>query len=175
MYRNSDQNNWSNTIISTLIPLTRVYDSLNVKSFVNHHKTMKRIITKSWQSVSWLREFLQEAPDWRYVIQEWKDTRWNRQNRMYWALLNFAEEQTWTNDDVYHEYFKRTHTPKARKKRLQCLGKVFYKNTELTTTTMKTDEFSKYYTKCEQDLAVIGVILPDKNSPEYENFLLSYS
>lgn len=136
---------------------------------------MKKLLTKSWQSVSWLREFLQEAPDGKYLIQEWKDTRGNQQNRMYWALLNFAEEQTDTKSDVYHEYFKKTHAPKARKKRLQCLGKVFYKNTELTTTTMKTDEFSKYYTKCEQDLAVIGVILPDRNSPEYENFLFSYS
>ena len=136
---------------------------------------MKKLLTKSWQSVSWLREFLQEAPDWTYLIQEWKPTRGNQQNRMYWALLNFAEEQTDTKADIYHEYFKKTHWPKARKKRLQCLGKVFYKNTELTTTTMKTDEFSKYYEKCEQDLAVIWVVLPPRNSPEYENFLLSYS
>lgn len=136
---------------------------------------MKKLLTKSWQSVSWLREFLQEAPDGKYIIQEWKDTRGNQQNRMYWALLNFAEEQTWTDNDVYHKYFKKEHLPKAKRKRLKCFWKVFYEKEELTTTTMKTDEFSKYYTKCEQDLAVIGVILPDRNSPEYENFLLSYS
>lgn len=136
---------------------------------------MKKIITKIWDKVYWLKEFLYEAPDWKYIIQDWKQTRSNQQSRMYWALLNFAEEQTDTKADFYHEYFKKEHLPKAKRKRLKCFWKVFYEKEELTTTTMKTDEFSKYYTACERDLAVIWVILPDRNSPEYENFLLSYS
>lgn len=136
---------------------------------------MKAILTKSWDKVHWLKEFLSKSPDGIYMISEHKPTRNNQQNRMYWALLNFAEEQTQTNSDTFHEYFKKTHLPKAKRKRLKCFEKVFYTKEEMTTTNMKTDEFAKYFEKCELDLWLLGVYLPPRNSPDWENFLLTYS
>lgn len=135
---------------------------------------MKKLLRKEWHTIYWLREFLDTAPSGDYLIQDYSPPRNIEQNALYWALLNFAEEQTWTNADVYHEYFKRTHWKKARKKRLECMWKVFYKNTEITTTKMNKKEFSEYYKKCEQDLAVLWVVLPDIESKEYKNFLLTY-
>lgn len=137
--------------------------------------SMKKLISKSWNNVAWLRDFLDNAPDGKYIISPWKETRHNLQNALYWALLNFAEEQTGTTSDAYHVYFKRTHWPRARRKRMCCMGKVFYKNEDTTTTTMKKDEFSKYFEKCEMDLATLGVYLPPRWWAEWDNFLLTYS
>lgn len=147
-----------------------------IKEWIFYTKSiMKKLITKSWNSVLWLREFLRDAPDGKYVIASWKETRHNLQNALYWALLNFAEEQTGTTADVYHEYFKRTHWQKARRKRIACMGKVFYSREEITTTTMKKDEFAKYLEKCEMDLVTLGVYLPPRWWAEWDNFLLTYS
>ena len=135
---------------------------------------MKHLLTKTWSSVLWLREYLRDGKDGQYIIQEYSPPRNIDQNSLYWALLNFAEEQTWTSADTFHKYFKITHLPKAKRKRLQCFWKVFYTKEEMTTTKMKKKDFSEYYKKCEQDLAMLWVVLPDTESKDYKNFLLTY-
>lgn len=132
------------------------------------------IIFKEWNKVHRLRTFLDTAPDGKYTIKPYKESRGNHQNNLYWWLLSYAESITGTKAENYHEWFKLTHLPKAKRKRIECFWKVKYKKTELTTTTMKKDEFARYFTDCSRDFEWIWILLPPYNSPELESLLSSY-
>lgn len=129
-----------------------------------------RFTKKDWKIYG-----LDHTPDWVYSYKKYSPTRNLQQSSLYFALLSYAEEITWNSKDDLHEYFKVTYWPKAKRKRLSCFGKVFYKKKELTTTTMSEKEFSLYFGECERELAEYWVVLPPRWWPDWENFLNTYS
>lgn len=100
--------------------------------------------------------FLSLSGEIEVIMRPFKETRTQRQNRYYWAYLRLIAEETGDNENNLHEYFKRVHLPPRF---VTVRGKEI--KLPATTTELKTNEFSEYIRRIEQET---NILAPDINT-----------
>jgi hypothetical protein len=78
-----------------------------------------------------------------FRVKEWKESRSEKQNNLYWAWIELIKEETGQNKNSLHEHFagkflKRVSTITNKS------GKTQSVDTVRSTTSLKTDEFGEY-------------------------------
>ena len=134
---------------------------------------MKRIITKSWQSVSWLREFLQEAPDGEYLIQDYSPPRNIEQNALLHAYLTYIARGTGNEMYALKELMKKKY---ASKKKMVKIGwKKQYAIVIEQTSKMNKKRFAEFLTDVEWFFTPFGYPIPSIDNLEFRALINSYS
>lgn len=124
------------------------------------HLTIKNWkLEDNWQLLDWIIK----SKDWKYVIKERKNTRSDKQNSYYWALIDLVSKETGIDKDEIHEkmrYKFLTIPPKNEKQLPYCKS----------TSKLTTSEFWEYIEAMRNFFAeLLGMNLPDAN--EWENFI----
>jgi hypothetical protein len=84
-----------------------------------------------------------------FRVKEWKESRSEKQNNLYWAWIELLKEETGQNKNSLHEHFagkflKRVSTITNKS------GKTQSVDTVRSTTSLKTDEFTEYLKDVEK-------------------------
>lgn len=98
--------------------------------------------------------------DYVLVFKKGKETRSDRQNRFYWAILREIEQQTGSSSSDLHEFFKKKFNTK--------LVKVKDEVCEVggSTTELGTGDFKKYLDEVKlYTLYEFGITILDPNEP----------
>ena len=120
---------------------------------------------KNWniQDSIWFMENLGKLKDWKYVIKERKNTRSDKQNSYYWALIDLVSKETGIDKDEIHEkmrYKFLSVPPKSDKQLPYCKS----------TSKLTTAEFTTYIEDMRNFFAeLLGMVLP--SAEEFENFI----
>jgi hypothetical protein len=103
-------------------------------------------------------------------VKEYKAKRSNLQNRFYWAILNFIQQETGNDKDTLHEFFKHQF---LSKKRYEVFGIEF--DAEVSTTKLDKKEFTGYIEMIRIFAAQeLEFNIPDMSDKDFENFLKHY-
>lgn len=121
--------------------------------------------SKYWNQLKWLREILETLGDWEYMIQKYNPPRSYEQLKLYWALLTLVERETGNDKEYLHEMMK-TKFLSSRKLVKLWKSRKYVRKVE-STSKLKRNEFSDYYTKVEVFFAELWYTLPPIDSPEF--------
>lgn len=94
------------------------------------------------------------------IIKRYRKKRTNRQNSLYWLWLNFIAEETGSDPDELHVYFKSKYL-------LDRSGKI---PVVKSTTRLTTVEFSEYMDKITREVANVGITLPNPEDLYMEDY-----
>ena len=122
----------------------------------SNHKSMKLIITvNNWKVInSSIWKYISELSDWEYIIDIKKPTRTEKQNSLYWSILDYVYEQTWIDKDELHLLFKQKFLSKPV---LTCFGDI---NITQSTKELDKDEFNNFITQVTLFLSENEINLP---------------
>ena len=87
-------------------------------------------------------------------IMEKKEKRSNPQNKYYWAILNFIQDETGNSREDLHSFFKSLYLSHQK----NVLGVEF--DAYISTTKLKTKEFSEYIEKIRLYMGEFGIYIP---------------
>ncbi len=122
----------------------------------SNHKLMKLIITiNNWKVInSSIWKYISELSDWEYVIDIKKPNRTEKQNSLYWSILDYVYEQTWIDKDELHLLFKQKFLNKPI---LTCFWDI---NITQSTKELDKEEFNNFIMQVTLFLSENQINLP---------------
>lgn len=123
---------------------------------------------------NYLPEKLADA-DKNLYLSEIKPVRSNDQNRYYWVIIAYLEEQTGSDKITLHEFFRQKFLfydivyPLHRLRSEVCAFSRYKSTTELNTK-----QFTDYIEKICVFMADFGIEIPQPKDPNFNDFLEHY-
>lgn len=133
---------------------------------------MKKLLTKSWNTITWLREFLQDAKDWQYIIQEYSPPRNVDQNALLHAYLTYIAKETWNDMLALKELMKKKFA--SKRKLVKIWWKKQYSVIVEQTSKMNRKRFAEFLNDVEMFFAPYGYPIPPRDSLEFQSLISNY-
>jgi hypothetical protein len=130
---------------------------------------MKKIIYNSIELLKFIDSIDFNEP--KIVTVEKHEPKRNvPQNALYWLWLTCIENETGTDKDDLHEFFKNKF---LKKQIIECLNENFA--VVPTTTKLKKSEFAEYLQKIQRFVLLeLEINLPNPEDLQFENFKNHY-
>ena len=130
---------------------------------------MKHLLTKTWSSVLWLREYLRDGKDGQYLIQEYSPPRNVDQNNLLHWYLTYIARETWNDMLSLKELMKKKFA--SKRKMVKIGGKKQYAVVVEQTSKMTRKRFAEFLNDVEMFFAPYWYPIPPRDSLEFQSLI----
>lgn len=130
---------------------------------------MKHLLTKTWSSVLWLREYLRDGKDGQYLIQEYSPPRNVDQNNLLHWYLTYIARETWNDMLSLKELMKKKFA--SKRKMVKIGGKKQYAVIVEQTSKMTRKRFAEFLNDVEMFFSEYWYPIPPRDSLEFQSLI----